>query len=138
MRWLVLLILLGAAACPARAQELYFLGGEALHLGTGDNTYSWQMEYRQGVGEHGAATLSYLNEGHLPGHHRDGVTTQFWLRDNLLERRLSLAAGVGPYYYFDTNDPQADGSHRNEHGWGGMLSLAATWYTDSPLLLQVR
>ena len=140
MRWIscALLVFLVLAALPAQAGEFFLLGGEALQLGTDDDTYSWQIEYMEGLGEHAAASLSYLNEGHLPGHHRDGLTTQLWLRENLLGRRLSLAAGIGPYYYFDTDDDKTDGSFSNEHGWGGMMSLAATWYTDSPLLLQLR
>jgi hypothetical protein len=138
MRWYLLFIIFWLAAVPARAQEFYLLGGEALQLGTDDDTYSWQLEYLEGVGEHLAASLSYLNEGHLPGHHRDGLATQVWLRNNILGRQLSLAAGIGPYYYLDTNGPTASGAFRNEHGWGGMMSLAATWYTDTPLLLQLR
>jgi hypothetical protein len=136
--WLLILATLVLAAVPVRAEEIFLLGGEALQLGTDDDTYAWQIEYLEGLGEHVAATFSYLNEGHLPGHHRDGLTTQLWLRDAILGRRLSLAAGIGPYYYFDTDDAKSNGSFSNEHGWGGMLSLAATWYTDTPLLLQLR
>lgn len=137
MRWLVILLLL-ATADQAGAQELYVLGGMVEHRETHDHSYSWQLEYRQGVGEHFAATLSYLNEGHLPEHHRDGNSVQLWARTNLFDRRLSLAAGAGPYYYFDTAKLTNEGLYTNDHGWGGLFSVAATWYTESRWLLHAR
>ena len=138
MRWMVMALLLAAAAGPAGAQELYLLGGAVEHTATRDHSYSWQIEYLQGLGEHVAATVSYLNEGHLPEHHRDGNSAQLWARANLLDRRLSLAAGAGPYYYFDTANLSSSGVATNDHGWGGLFSVAATWYTESRWLLQAR
>jgi hypothetical protein len=139
MRWVLLILVLAAAAGPARAEEFYALGGVMQNANsTNDSSYSWQLEYLEGVGEHFAATLSYLNEGHVPVHHRDGNTVQLWTRTNVLDRRLSLAAGGGPYYYFDTTAAKAGGSYADNHGWGGMLSLAATWYTESRWLFQLR
>ncbi len=138
MRRYLLFIIFFLTAFPAGAQEIYLLGGEVLQVGSDEDSYSWQMEYREGLGEHLAASLSYLNEGHLPGHHRDGISTELWARQSFFDRRLSLAVGIGPYYYLDTNNGAANGSFRNEHGWGGITSLAATWYTDTPLLFQLR
>lgn len=90
------------------------------------------------MAEHYAYGISYLNEGHLPAHHRDGLTVQLWTRGTLLDRRLSLAVGVGPFYYFDTVAAKAGASYANDHGWGGNLSLAATWYMKDRWLLQLR
>ena len=103
-----------------------------------DNSYSWQIEYLHGLGEHGAATLSYLNEGHVPDHHRDGIALQFWRRANLYDRRLSLAVGAGPYFYFDTTGTMADGTFRDRHDWKGMASMSATWYLENRLVLEFR
>ena len=137
MRWLVILLLL-ATPVQARAQELYVLGGAIEHRERHDYSYSWQLEYLQGAGEHFAATLSYLNEGHLPEHHRDGNSVQLWARSTLFDRRLSLAAGAGPYYFFDTAKLSNDGLYSNDHGWGGLFSVAATWYMESRWLLHAR
>ncbi|MDA8165035.1 MAG: hypothetical protein M0017_08395 [Desulfobacteraceae bacterium] len=104
-----------------------------------DDSYSWQLEYRQGLGEHLAASLSYLNEGHVPAHHRDGYAAQLWAHSPAFAQRLSLAAGIGPYYYFDTTEPQnGGGPYSDEHGWGGIFSLAATWSLESRWLFQMR
>jgi len=138
MRWLVLFALVAACAGQVRAQELYFLGGGMKDTDTHESSYSWQLEYSEGLGEHFATTLSYLNEGHVTNHHRDGTSLQLWTRTNLLDRRLSLAAGIGPYFYFDTAGIGSNGTYTNDHGWKGMASLAATWYTESRVLLHLR
>jgi len=132
------LILLSASQLPARAQELYLLGGLLQNANSGKDSYAWQLEYIEGLGENFGLGVSYLNEGHVPGHHRDGTTVHLWARTNLLDRKLSLAAGIGPYYFYDTLPAQAGTSYRNDHGWGTIFSSAATWYTDSRWLLQLR
>ena len=83
-------------------------------------------------------SFTYLNEGHLPDHHRDGYAPQVWLRTNIINRQLSLAAGVGPYLYYDTASGRGQSDSYNTHGLGGIVSLAATWYTESRWLFQVR
>lgn len=121
---------------PSYTQEIYFHAGEVQNTHTSDRATRWGLAYHQGTGEHTMLSLTYLNEGHLPGHHRDGYAAQFWLRKNIMNRRLSLAAGIGPYAYFDTNGSRAESF--DAHGWGGILSMAATWYTDSRFLFQIR
>lgn len=123
-------------AAPVRAQELYLLGGAT--RSSGEPTYGWAIEYWQGLDEHFAFSLGWLNEGHVPNHHRDGHSAQLWTRANVFDRRLSLAAGIGPYRYFDTTAAEAGASYANAHGWGAIASLAATWYTDSRWLVQLR
>jgi hypothetical protein len=135
---LLLIVLLAALACPAWAQEFLGLGGIMQQADTYDRTASWQLEYQEGLGEHFAFSIGYLNEGHVPDHHRDGHTAQLWTRTTLFDRRLSLAAGAGPFYYFDTVAAKSGASYANDHGWGANLSLAATWYTDSRWLFQLR
>jgi len=126
------------ASVTAGAQELIGYGGIAQDIDNSDRSASWQLEYNEGLGEHFAYSISYLNEGHLKAHHRDGQTLQLWTGTTLLDRRLSLAAGVGPFYYFDTLAAKAGASYDNDHGWGANLSLAATWYTADRWLLQFR
>lgn len=137
MKWFILTVALVLAVTPVSAQELYILGGATKDLDSHNRSYAWQLEYMEGFGEHFVGSISYLNEGHVPLHHRDGNTVQIWARANVLDRRLSLAAGAGPYYYYDTTS-SSDGVSTNNHGLGGMFSLAATWYTESRLLLQLR
>ena len=49
-----------------------------------------------------AASLSWINEGHLEEHKRDGFAVQGWGRVPLLDNRLSIGIGAGIYQYFDT------------------------------------
>jgi len=129
---LILLILVA----PGWAEDFTVYGGGIWNLDT-RTSYNWQMEYNQELGEHFATSLTYLNEGHLPNHHRDGQALQFWGRTNLY-RQFAIAAGAGPYFYYDTTS-NLDGSlDRDHHGWGALASLAATWYTESPWLYQLR
>ena len=137
-RW-GLAVLLSILTClPVSAQELFLLGGIMRNTDNSDSGKAWQLEYREGLGEHFAYSLTYMNEGHVQSHHRDGNAALLWTRLNLLDRRLSLAAGLGPYFYYDTIEAPGSNDHSNKHGWGTMASAAATWYTDDRWLFQLR
>lgn len=122
-------------AVVGRAQELSLLAGSL--RSSGESTYSWEGTYRSGLGTYAAWSFSWLNEGHLPNHHRDGQALQIWGRLPLLER-WELSAGVGPYRYFDTVTGRADGAFVNAHGWGALLSLRAAYYFDSRWIGQIE
>ena len=138
MAWILSLVVLFLAVVPGWAEEFHLLGGAVENIKTHDGSYSWQLEYREGLGEHFAFGYTYLNEGKLLNHHRDGHSLQFWTRANMLERRLSLAAGAGPYFYLDTTPDSGGNRSLNDHGWGALVSLSATWFTESPWLFQLR
>ena len=128
-------LILGGAAY---AQELTLFAGGLKESGTKESSRVWAFEYQQPLNENVAASFSWLNEGHVPGHHRDGQSIQIWGRTHVFDRRLYLAAGVGPYLYFDTTVSSAGGGYANIHGWGTVGSLAATYYSGSRWLYQVR
>lgn len=56
-------------------------------------TYSWQLQYRQPFLRHLAASLDWLNEGHLPEHRGDGAATQVWLQSAAVARASELRTG---------------------------------------------
>ena len=120
------------------AQEFYAYGLRIEDANAHNHAYSWGLAYMEGVGEHAMVSLTYLNEGHFPDHHRDGYALQFWGRTTIIDRRLSLAAGIGPYLYFDTVSGRGQIDSYDTQGLGGIFSLAATWYTESRWLFQVR
>jgi hypothetical protein len=62
-RCAISLVLLAVTAWPVRAQEFYVLGGVMETADGGHSSYSWQLEYLQGLAEHAAFSVSYLNEG---------------------------------------------------------------------------
>lgn len=134
---LVLLIIIFTPS-KGRAQELYLLGGILQNLNDGKKSYSWQLEYIEELGENLGLGVTYLNEGHVPDHHRDGNALHLWARTGLLDHRLSLAAGIGPYYYYDTIPANTSKGFINDHGWGAIFSSSATWQTDSRWLFQLR
>jgi hypothetical protein len=136
VRAFILALFLLLTASLSWGQEFYVYGGGVENTSTDDQDQVWGLAYMQGVGEHAMVSFTYLNEGHLPDHHRDGYAVQFWGRTTIIDRRLSLAAGIGPYAYCDTASGQIESY--NTHGWGGMFSLAATWYAESRWLFQVR
>lgn len=100
-------------------------------MGTGGlnhQTYAWQLEYRQNLLPWLAASEGWVNEGHVPGHHRDGSATQLWLKLPFSWDELDFSVGGGAYSYFDTQGT-GDAS-RDVHGMGTILSAAVTGDLD--------
>lgn len=142
MRNILCAVMFTLLACPAFAGEISLLGGYGWTDKTIDKpierTYAWQVQYMEGLGDHFAYSLSYLNQGHFISHHRDGNAANLWARTNLLDRQLSLGVGVGGVFYYDTQSPANGGPSRDLHGWGTMANVAATWYTKSRLFYQLQ
>jgi len=134
----VLASTLTVAPLKARASDIFALGGVVHSTSPNDLSYSWQLEYRQDLLRNLAAGVSYLNEGHFKGHHRDGYTAQLWTRAELMDYRLTLAAGVGPYFFLDTTSTTSATGFTDNHGWKAMISAAATWHLENNLLLELR
>ena len=121
---------------PALANELSALAGAAEGLDTEDASYAWQAAFRYNFLHNFAASLSWINEGHLKDHHRDGLAAQAWGRVPLLENRVSIGIGGGIYHSFDTRF-FPEGNFENVHGWAPIYSLTATYYTARPWFAQV-
>ncbi|MGB9329634.1 MAG: hypothetical protein WCB10_02570 [Steroidobacteraceae bacterium] len=136
LRWLALPALLAAGCAPACAQELYALGGAQYTQSLKETSYSYAIEYAHNLSDYAYASFTWLNEGHVTDHHRDGYSPQIWLRWPSNSRRLLLSAGVGPYRYYDTTYAAETGSVTDAHGWGVLYSAAAQWYVHAPLVLQ--
>jgi len=127
-----------ANASSSQTNAVYFLGGMVRTSGTDDPSFSLQYEYLMGLGKHFDFSISYLNEGHFPDDHRDGIACQFWAGTSLLDRRLFLSAGIGPYLYFDTTRESSSSPYRDTHEFGFEGSLAATWHLHNRWHLRLR
>ena len=138
MRYIVAVVVLVLLGRPVFAGEISFLGGYGWTNRPVEKTYAWQLQYMEGLGDNFAYSLSYLNQGHFTEHHRDGNAVNLWARTNLLDRRLSLAAGAGVIYYYDTIISSNGSSPRDFHGWGTMANVAATWYTKNRWFYQLQ
>lgn len=113
------------------AEEVSFLGGSVHERDSRESTYSWDVQYLHDLNEHWAVTFSWLNEGHFENHHRDGQTLQLWGRIKPLGEELVLAAGIGPYQYYDTKWGQNTAVYEDDHGLGMISSVSATWYLNN-------
>ena len=104
-----------------------------------ETTFGAAIGYTHPAGDYAALSLTYLNEGHPDDHHRDGVAAQAWLRTHATEQGLTLAAGAGRYFYFDTSSlPTADEGYDNDHGWAPIYSLQAAWHFSNRWYAQVQ
>ncbi len=134
-----LLLATVASISPAQAQEALVLGGLQRTDTGGETSYGYAYSYQHNLAENWYASFTYLNEGHVTNHHRDGHSVQLWWRYPFYDRRFNIAIGAGPYRYFDTTDRNADGSSDNHHGWGLLASVTATWYVNGgPWMVQAR
>jgi hypothetical protein len=122
-RWFALGCACALATAPAGAEEFTVLAGNTY---TDDSpsasSYAWGLEYRQHLLAHLDATLSYLNEGHIPDHHRDGGALQLWGTTSFWHGRLELALGAGPYVYCDTQFEPAPDGYRDYHSVGALIT----------------
>jgi hypothetical protein len=137
VRRLALLTFLAALCSPAAGQELYALGGGQYTPSLHEKTYSYSIEYLENFNDYTYGTFTWLNEGHVTDHHRDGYSAQLWLRWPSASRRLTLSAGVGPYRYYDTTEIPGIGT-TDAHGWGVIGSAAAHWYFANPWVMELR
>ena len=127
-----------AALPDAAAQEFFGLAG-VMHADSPDEySYAWLLSYQQDLGEHLMASFTWQNEGHVPNHHRDGHSLQIWGKTTAFSPQLTFAAGIGPYRYYDTTVANSGGSYSDDHGYGVLYSLSATWSTAGRWLYQAR
>src|SRR5512144_2634163 len=145
MRRIILLVLLPfvlmlgllVTSRSALAQEVFIRFGDTRETGTSrSQTYSYGLSYFQGFGENLAWSVGYLNEGHFSNHKRDGLDFQGWARVNVLNRRLSLGVGAGPYVYWDTVLGSSRPVYSDQHGVGAIFSFAANWYLVDRFFIQ--
>jgi hypothetical protein len=109
------------------AQELTLLGGFVNNSNFAKKSYTWQLDYRQDLYRNFAGSIAYINEGHVPGHHRDGTAWEAWGRLPLFQDRLLISVGLGAYYFFDTQSLPG-GDTADVHGTAPIYSLSATGY----------
>lgn len=129
-------LLLCGASPSVQAQEFSLFGGGSRAAST--DTYTWAMNYQEGLGKYFAASFTWLNEGHIPDHHRDGQLVQLWARIPVASPQFVVQAGIGPYRYFDTTTAEQGGSYSNVHGWGVVYSVRAAYYASSRWVTQLQ
>lgn len=127
---LVLIVCATLAGSAARAQELSLLAG-ATDADDGNGSYGWQFRFRKSYSPWFSASVGWLNEGHLVGHHRDGVLPQAWFGHSW-GNRWETHVGAGPYFFFDTTSPKGSDEYHDTHGRGDIISLSASYRLATP------
>ena len=132
-----LTVAFAGASTDAQAQEVNAAIGGLRGDNGGESTYTWSFGYRQALTPHFGLGLSWLNEGHIPDHHRDGVAVQGWYNQSLFDPRFSIGIGAGPYRYYDTKSCTGC-SFSDDHGWAMLYTLTANWSATRYLDYQLR
>jgi hypothetical protein len=118
--------------------------GEWVTSQSGPTSTAWGISYRKIISDYLAVSLAYLNDGHFPGHQRDGLTGEVWLPIHLFDRHVTVSAGFGPFYYLDTVAAHNNAGYADDHGWAWLGSIdviyqpwrAGEWW--SPLFFELR
>jgi hypothetical protein len=126
-KWVLPALLMGCACLNLQAQEFTALLGATRPDDSSHSSYSYQAEYRQVFFRNLSASASYINEGHFPGHHRDGEAIEVWGRLPSPHSHVSFDLGVGAYYYYDTQ-VAAGGGSLDVHGTAPIYSASVTGY----------
>jgi hypothetical protein len=130
-------LLLGCAGLGLPAQELSLLGGVMKASGVKETSYSYHLDYRQDFYRNLAASITYVNEGHIPGHHRDGYAVEAWGLLTTPHDHFSVSIGLGAYFFYDTQVLTAGGS-ADVHGTAPIFSVAGTGFLSHRVFYRVR
>jgi hypothetical protein len=120
-------LVVALAGLGLRAQELSVLGGTATSGTFDKSATAWEADYRQDLYKYFDASIAYINEGHFPGHLRDGTAWEGWTNLPFWNDHVALSFGAGIYYYYDTQ-ALAGGGSADIHGTAPILSFSATGY----------
>jgi hypothetical protein len=112
----------GDGSSFAANDDFTYFGGPVWSRESWPSSSAWGIAFRQTVLPHFAWSLSYLNDGHFPGHHRDGVTGEVWLPFNFANEHVTVSLGGGPFYYFDTQYANNPSGFADVHAWTWLLS----------------
>lgn len=133
----------------AMAQEFtpLFWGLSASH-GVRFDSYSWMLDYRQGISGNVESSLSWINEGHFMAgtinHHRDGLALEGWYDLPVSAFNAALSVGAGVDYFFDSQEvpltgPAGPGSESLDmHRFAPLVSADLKWYWSKNLFLRLR
>jgi hypothetical protein len=105
------------------SDEISYIGESVSSVNQWPSSSGWGISFRKIIVPCFAASLAYLNDGHFPGHHRDGVTSELWLPIDVLGGHVRVSAGGGPFYYFDTVVASNTDGYADAHDWAWLVSF---------------
>ena len=100
---------------------------------------TWGLQYLQQPYPFLGISFGYLNESqyrtpdeHYPWHHaRDGGSVQLWAMSPTWFGHFQLAAGAGPYVYFDTQSEPPPIGYRDYHELAEIYTISLRYVTPS-------
>jgi hypothetical protein len=116
----------GSSGNDPYPDEISYFGERVYSLRKWPPDWGWGISYFRTVAPHLAWSLAYLNDAHFPGHHRDGVAAEGWFTFIPYPSPLTLSAGVGTFYYYDTVFAENSAGYADAHGWAWLGSVRAT------------
>ena len=125
-----LLLVFRLGHSPAEGAEISVATGAMSTPDSIKRSYTWQIEYRAEISRQFSWSLAWINEGHITGHHRDGLALQAWRNWRLFHDRWIGSIGVGGYQFFDTQ-ALGPGNSRIQHGIAPVGSASLTYYYRS-------
>lgn len=131
--WIFMLV---STCINLQAQEFAISSGAMNTVDFQHSSYSWQIDYRQDFFRNLAGSVTYINEGHVPGHRRDGFAVEAWGRVPFAENRFSVSLGIGTYSFYDTQSLPGGGSG-NVHATAPIISAAAAGFISDRWFLKL-
>lgn len=125
MRIILAIINIFFANCVIFASDVAASIGRLRERDNGDSTYAWQLQYFGKLSNKSMWSIGWMNEGHLPNHHRDGATLQIWHFLKPPAKNFEFGAGIGIYRYFDTKFDENSFGYKNKHGALPIFSIIA-------------
>jgi hypothetical protein len=120
-----------AASAPhAAAQEFTGLVGTQFDQSFNSKpTYQWRLDYQQGISQHWYFETGWVNDGHIPGHARDGIAAQLGIRSGFGTKRFVFGFATGVDRFYDTTaDSSNAGNFSDVQGWLWLSSLQMSYY----------
>jgi hypothetical protein len=86
-----------------------FFGQSVVNTFLNQKAFAYAAEYRRGIIPHLDWTVSAIYEGAPKIIRRSGAAAQLWAVNSFFSNRVSVGAGLGPYFYLDQKHPVAAG-----------------------------
>jgi hypothetical protein len=129
-------LLLAAASFHAHGQQLSIMSGVIKERSNNDESFAFVVDYSEPLNKLFSYSLTYVNEGHVVDHHRDGIGAQIWAGLSL-NPRWSVKAGIGPYFYWDTA-ARPGVVAADDHGLGLITSASTNYQFSKHWALELR
>ncbi len=135
-----LTVSLAAVGAAASAQEFTgLIGPQFDQSAAARTTYQWRLDYQQGISEHWYFETGWVNDGHIPGHARDGIAAQIGLRSTFGTKRFTFGIATGVDRFYDTtNDTSNAGNFSDVQGWLWLTTAQISYFGKDRFVYRIQ